>query len=227
MALDSITFVRRLRALLPKGWFSEDSPILGALLTALADPWVGLSNNIDYVSSQTRIQTATDIWLDLAGADYLGSLITRQPGETDDAYRCRIRANLLTSAGTRCSLMEGVAGLADATAQIFEPTNCSDTGAYGDSVAPLTGPVCRLAYGLSGGWGSLNLPYQVFITVATKPLPGEATPIGYGVPGGGYSAGSLVYNDITDVPGTLTDDEVRIKILRLVPVNCTAWIRFV
>lgn len=212
--------------MLPKGWFSDDGPIMGAMLASLADSWTCLSNNIDYVSGQTRIQTATDIWLDLAGADYLGTLIERQSDEADDAYRSRIKACLLTSAATRSSLVEGIAKLTNATAQIFEPSNCLDTGGYGNSVSPPTEAGYGLAYGLSGGWGSLELPYQVFITIMTQPLPGEPSPTGYGVPGGGYSAGSLVYCKIADVPGTLTDDDVRQTILRLLPVNCTAWIRF-
>jgi hypothetical protein len=227
MQIDAATFATRLRSLLPKGWFSDDAPILGAVLGSFAEPWAWLSQTLAYVGSQTRIETASDGWLDLIGADFFGLSLQRRPNEADETYKARIKSNILVDAGTRQSLINGVESLTGSIARVFEPSNCSDTGGYGEFTATL-GDVGRgFAYGSAGGWGSLNLPYQVFITIITEPEPGEPMPIGYGGSGGGYSAGSLVYNSLSKVPGSVTDDHIRQVIRRLLPVNCIAWLCFV
>ncbi len=226
MQIDAATFATRLRSLLPKGWFSDDAPILGALLGGFAEPWAWLSQTLAYVGSQTRIETASDGWLDLIGADFFGSSLQRRFDEADETYKRRVKSNILTDAGTRQSLIDGVERLTGSSAQIFEPSNCSDTGGYGDFNTASRSVGRGFAYGSAGGWGSLKLPYQVFITIITEPEPGEPMPIGYGGSGGGYSAGSFVYNSLSQVPGGMTDDEIRQVVRRFLPINCIAWLRF-
>src|SRR5271154_2089362 len=142
MQIDAATFATRLKSLLPNGWFSDDAPILGAVLTSFADPWAWLSQTLAYVGSQARIETASDEWLDLIGADFFGLSLQRRPNEPDDTYKARIKSNILTDAGTRQSLIDGVERLTGSNAQVFEPSNCSDTGGYGQSNA-LPGSVSR------------------------------------------------------------------------------------
>lgn len=227
MQTDAATFAARLKSLLPKGWFADDAPNLNAILGGFGQSWAWLSQTLAYVGSQTRIETAADEWLDLIGADFFGFSLQRCPNETDDVYKARIKSNILVNAGTRQSLIDGVKKLTGSTAQVFEPSNCLDTGSYGQ-IDPASGSMGgRFAYGSAGGWGSLKLPYQVFITIITEPKPGEPAPIGYGGSRGGYSAGSLVYNSLTQVPGSLTDEDVRQVVRRLLPVNCVAWLRFI
>lgn len=226
MPIDAIAFAARLRMLLPKGWFADDAPILGSILNSFAVPWAWLSDTLSYAGLQTRLSTATDEWLDLAGQDYFGLSFARLPGEADGPFRIRIESNLLTEAGTRQALIDVVGRISGFAARVFEPAKAGDTGAYGtiSGASALSG--CGLAYGSAGGWGSLALPYQVFITIETAAKPGEPAPTGYGVAGGGYTAGSLAYNTISDLPGRSTDDDVRTAICGVLPVCCTAWLRF-
>lgn len=227
MAIDPATFAIRLRALLPKGWFSDDAPILGAILASFAVPWAWLSETLDYVKSQARLETATDIWLDLAARDYLGLSCVRLTNESDDTYRARIKSNLLAGAVTKQSVVQGINRIAGLTAHVFEPANISDTGAYGALNGTAASSGNGLAYGTKGGWGNLALPYQVFITIETSPEPGEPAPTGYGIAGGGYSAGSFAYNTLATLPGSSTDDDARRVVRKLLPTCCTAWLRFI
>jgi hypothetical protein len=227
MQIDATTFAAHLRSLLPKGWFSDDAPILDAVLGSFAEPWAWLSQTLTYVGAQTRIETASDGWLDVSGADFFGLSLQRRSNEPDETYRARIKSNMLVDAGTRQSLIDGIVKLTRSTVQVFEPSNCSDTGGYGGINATSDSVSRGFAYGSAGGWGSLELPYQVFITIITEAEPGEPMPIGYGGSRGGYSAGSLVYNSLSQVPGSMTDEEIRQVIKRLLPVNCLAWLRFI
>src|SRR5580698_1749356 len=101
MTGDLSDFVSRLRTVLPKRWFSEQSPNLNALLVGIATPWVWLYNFVTYVVTQTRLATATDEWLDLIALDYFGRKLGRKINETDLAYRGRIQTALLQEAATR------------------------------------------------------------------------------------------------------------------------------
>lgn len=227
MPVEVTTFVTRLRSLLPGGWFSDDAPVLSAVLTCFSQSWAWLSQLLSYVKAQARLATATDIWLDIAAKDYLGPLCIRLANESDDQYRSRIQASILAPSATRYAVTKGIGLFAGTSVRIFEPRNCSDTGAYGSLESTPAGSVAYgLAYGSSGGWGSLHLPYQFFITITTSQRSGEPAPIGYGNPGGGYSAGSFIYTALSQVPGKQTDDDISRTVERLLPVNCTAWLRF-
>jgi hypothetical protein len=222
MPIDAATFADRLRALLPNGWFPDTAPVLDAILSSLATPWAWLNQMLYYVTQQTRVATATGAWLDLAATDYLGTTLPRLPGEADSSYRGRVGQSLLREAATRPAVISAIQESTGAVVTVFEPTKCSDTGAYGSIANSLS----TLAYGVAGGWGSLNLPYQFFMSVATTSQAGDPEPIGYGISGGGYGAGSVEYCSLASIPGELTDDDVRQLVLRLLPVNVTAWIRF-
>jgi hypothetical protein len=200
MLIDAPTFATRLRALLPNGWFPDTAPILDAILSSLAEPWAWLSRMLCYVAKQTRVATATGAWLDLAATDYLGTTLPRLPGESDSSYRSRVEQNILREAATRPAIISAIQESTGAVVTVFEPARCSDTGAYGS----LTDPSSTAAYGVAGGWGNLNLPYQFFISVET----------------------TAQYCSLASIPGELTDDDIRQLILQLLPINVTAWIRF-
>lgn len=222
MLIDASTFAVRLRTLLPKSWFPDTAPILDAILSSFAEPWAWLSRMLCYAAKQARVATATGAWLDLAATDYLGTTLPRLSGESDSSYRHRVKQNILRGAATRSAIISAIQESAGAVVTVFEPGKCSDTGAYGS----LTDSLSTAAYGLAGGWGNLNLPYQFFMSVATTAQPGNPEPIGYGISGGGYGAGSVEYCSSASIPGELTDDDIRQLILRLLPINVTAWIRF-
>ena len=205
--LDDIIY--RLRSVLPHRWFSETSPNLNAVLSSIATPWVWLYGLISYVISQTRLASATDDWLDLIAADYFGSGLIRKPGEGDASYRSRIQAALVREAATRSAVSEGLTDLIGRQPSIFEPANCMDTGCYGASGLSSPIPGTGMAYGQAGGWGSLDLPFQFFITCERSPTPGVGLLAGYSTLNGGYGQGQISYIDLALLPGHVTDTDIR------------------
>lgn len=226
MAFDAATFQARLKSLLPAGWFAQSAPNLDSLLGGLSTTWSWLSDLLDFAQQQMRISTASSNWLDLAANDFFGPEVIRRQNEGDDTFRARISKNLLLSAATRPALIDDIAALTGFAATVFEPSRCGDTGAYGAQATDGTVVPCGFAYGQTGGWGSLNLPCQFFVTISTQPRQGDAMPTGYGDAGGGYSAGSTFYNSMGSIQSQITDLEVSRIIQRLLPINATAWVRF-
>jgi hypothetical protein len=225
MVGDLADFVSRLRGVVPKRWFGEESPNLSAVLIALATPWVWLYELLAYVGQQARIGTATDTWLDLAAVDYFGESLKRKTGEADTFYRLRIKKALLRDAATRSAVKTCILDVCESEPRIFEPANCSDTGAYGAFGSD--GACSGLAYGVTGGWGSLNLPLQFFISVGRPAAPGVAMLAGYGIETGAYGSGSISYINLSQLPGQVTDDNIRSALLSALPVNVVAWLRIV
>ncbi|MGD0103384.1 MAG: hypothetical protein ABSC06_05030 [Rhodopila sp.] len=225
MTGDLSDFVSRLRALLPKRWFAEQSPNLEALLVSIATPWVWLYSFITYVITQTRLVTATDEWLDLIAIDYFGYHLRRKTNEPDFSYRGRIQAALLQEAATRSAVAAGLENLTGTQPNIFEPANCMDTGSYGVMAATPNMPGTGMAYGLTGGWGSLRLPLQFFVTVTCPATPGVGMLAGYGTSAGGFGEGTISYVDLSLLPGHVTDADIQATLFSLLPVNAVAWLR--
>ena len=227
MVGDLSNFLFRLKTVLPKRWFGEESPNLDAVLTALATSWVWVYNLLTYVAQQARIGTASDTWLDLAAVDYLGQNFIRKAGEADTFFRARIKQALLRDAATRSAVAAGMLDLCGSEPRIIEPARASDTGAYGTLVGGADCPCYGMAYGETGGWGNLGLPLQFFISVKRPAAPGVAMLAGYGIATGAYGAGSIAYVDLSGLPGEVTDDDIRSTLLSLLPVNATAWLQLI
>lgn len=109
-------------------------------------------------------------------------------------------------------------------------------GAY---IATSTGPVTiypaantGLAYGLDGGYGSLALPFQFFLT-AYRPLgQGVANVAGYGdiaasITGmpGGYGSGSVEYASPSMFAPQIADSDILNVINDVRPAATAAWVR--
>lgn len=225
MVGDLADIVSRLRMVLPKGWFADDSPNLSALLQGIATPWVWLNSLVTYVIAQTRIGTATDSWLDLIAFDYFGNGIARKSGESDLNFRTRIKAALLCEAATRSAISAGLETLIGSAPSIFEPANCMDTGGYGTSTIDSSTIPNGFAYGHTGGWGNLTLPLQFFVTVTRPPTSGVSMLAGYGTPNGAYGEGTISYIDLALLPGNVTDQDIQMTLSNLLPVNAVAWLR--
>ena len=174
---------------------------------------------------QTRVSTATDIWLDLISYDFFGDVLIRKLNESDLSYRVRVKAALLREAATRSAVSAGLEALVGSQPLIFEPANCMDTGSYGMLSESSTMPGTGLAYGQAGGWGNLQLPLQFFITVARPPTPGVGMLAGYGTPNGGYCEGMISYVDLSLLPGDVTDQDIQSTLCGLLPLNAVAWLR--
>jgi hypothetical protein len=217
---DATDMIARLLALLPLRWFADVAPVLSAVLAGLADGWTWLYTMLGYARLQTRIATATDTFLDLVSLDYFDGNLPRQFGEADSAFRARIQRNLLRPRATRGALISELTNLTGRTPTVFEPARPADTGAWGQA----------LGYDVAGGWGSLLLPFQLFVT-AFRPL-GTGVPLvgGWGhIPagpaGGGWNTGAMEYASLAMVQSQVTDAEINSAIATTVPVAVTAWTR--
>ncbi|MBW4024935.1 MAG: hypothetical protein HIU92_17700 [Proteobacteria bacterium] len=219
MTGDPIDMQARLRAALPSGWFADKAPVLSALLGGLADVWAWLYALLAYVRLQTRIATATDGWLDLIARDYGGQAWAREKGETDDAFRTRTMRNLQRLRGTRAALVAGLTTLTGRTPKVFEPAHASDTGGLGS---------IGLGWNTAGGWGSLMLPYQCFVTAYRPAGGGIANTGGWGGIGstlaiGGWNTGALQYGDARLVEGQVTDAQILATVADCMPAATIAW----
>lgn len=221
---DTSDIVGRLRSVLPTRWFSDRSPNLDAILACLATPWSWLYGFICYVIQQSRLNTATGQWLDLIAYDFMGSVLLRRPGEDDLAYRGRIAWALVREAATRAAVIANLRRLTGNNPRLFEPANCSDTGGYGCSMADGTIQCLGMVYGMAGGWGSLNLPFQFFVTAKLPVIEVLSSLAGYCTGAGGYGIGSVAYADIASSPGSLTNTDVEAAIVQCLPICTTAWL---
>jgi len=96
--------------------------------------------------------------------DFFGPRLRRRARQSDESFRTRIKLELLRERSTKQALICAVADLTGRSPTVFEPGHCGDTGAYGFPLSSVNNPVLGFAYGLAGGWGNRDLPFQVFIT---------------------------------------------------------------
>lgn len=211
-----IDMLARLKSLLPARWFAPAAPNYTAITGALADALQFIGDLVAYARTQIRIATATGIWLDLAAYDFFGSRLQRSTGQTDAAFRARIRAEVLRQRVTRAGMVAALTELTGNVPAIFEPSQPMDAGSYG-------GPLC--GYGVAGGWGSLDFPAQAFLTVTRPSLQGVPGVAGYGGSIGGYGAGSLAWINSGDIAGQVTDQDIYDLITRTKPTGSLMWTR--
>jgi len=221
MTGDQQDILSRLKQVLPLQWFPDNTPVLDTLLNGVAWAWAWVYELLQYVITQARISTAEDTWLDLIAADYFGSGLGRRVGENDDAYRSRIRLELIRQRGTRRAVILSLVDLTGRSPIVFEPANTLDTGGYGS----ISGTAGGVAYGVAGGWGSLSLPFQFFVTAYRPASVGIGSVSGWGCGGGGYCQGSLEYASLTMMQGQITDVDICTAITDVLPVGVIAWTR--
>jgi hypothetical protein len=102
---------------------------------------------------------------------------------------------------------------------VFEPARTTDTGGYTSSAGDGGG----VAYGTAGGWGSLALPFQCFIT-AYRPLgSGIATVSGWGSAAGAYGQGAIEYASLAMVQAQVTDQDIYSAVADVLPVATIGW----
>lgn len=207
--------IARLLALLPLRWFADSAPVLGAVLAGLADGWAWLYAMLAYAKLQTRIATATDSFLDLIAADFFAAALPRRFGEADAAFRARIQRELLRPRATRAALIGELTALTGRAPVVFEPSRPADTGAWGHACG----------YGAAGGWGSLALPFQCFVTAFRPTITGVPLSGGYGSGAGGWGRGALQYVSPAMVQSQIADADIQAAIAGTVPVAVTAWTR--
>lgn len=220
---DQVDMLRRLKTTLPGRWFPNETPVLDGVLLGLAASWSWVYTLLEFGRRQTRVATASGIWLDMIASDFFGVRLYRRGAEADPNFRRRILRELSRERVTRQAL---VAALKDVTGHvpiIFEPSQPQDTGAYGSLDRPATG----LGYGMAGGWGNLGLPFQCFVTVRRRADSGIANVAGWSGVSGGYGAGSVEYADLTMIQGQITDADIYRTTASVLPVGAIAWTRIV
>ena len=219
MTGDQADFQNRLRAVLPASWFADSTPVLDSLLGGLGAAWSLIYNMLQYVTSQTRIISASDIWLDLIAWDFFGRRLRRRPSESDDALRGRIMLEMFRERATRLAVEAVLQGLTERAPIIFEPARTSDTGGY----SSFTGRGGGIAYNGAGGWGNLNLPFQCFVTAYRPNGGGIGQVTGWGDFAGGYGVGAVEYASLGMVPAQVTDADIYSAVTGVLPAATIAW----
>ncbi len=205
---DTPDITARLKTVLPTRWFPDETPILDSVLTGLAAAWSSVYALLATVRLQSRIATASDQFLDGASGDFFGTRLPRRSQEQDPAFRIRIQQELARDRATRAALSAVLTDLTGRTPTIFEPARITDTGAYATP---------GFAYGAAGAWGSLELPFQVFVTARRPQGAAIANVAGYGTPGPPARASMSL------VSGQVTDSDIYAAIASVMPTASTAW----
>ena len=214
--------VVRLKSLLPRQWFGDETPVLDAVLNALAAGWLSFFGLLSYFSQQSRMQTMTGRWLDMAAIDFSGRRMKRNATESDASFRSRLIWYLNQDRCTRAAIDAAIVEATGISPDIFEPANPSDTGCYGQSMASGPGTI---GYGVCGGWGSLTMPFQAFITIYRPPAPGLGLVAGWGDPTGSFTEGSIAYGDGAMPLEQPTDQDLLNLLLYAAPAGCILWTR--
>jgi hypothetical protein len=213
MTGDTNDVLARIRAVLPARWFPDATPLLDGVVSGLADAGAWLHALLGNVKLQTRLATATGGFLDMIAGDYFGARVRRRAGQGDVAFRARIETELLRERGTRPALVAVLADLTGRAPLIFEPARPADTRAWG----------VALGYGVAGGWGSLMLPFQCFVT-AFRPLgQGIGAVNGWGAGAGGWGTGVVGYGSMGQASGDIGDADIMAAIAGVMPVAAIAW----
>ena len=212
MTGDTPDMVSRIKAALPTRWFPDETPVLDTVLTGLATAWSALYALLTTVQLQSRIATATGQFLDGASTDFFANRLPRRLTETDDAFRIRIHQQLAREHATRAALTAILTDLTGTAPAIFEPARVSDAGGYGTPA---------LAYGAAGAWGSLQLPFQIFVTATRAQGVGIASIAGYGTPG------PLARASLAAATGQVTDADIYAAIASVMPTATRAWTRII
>jgi len=207
----------RLKGLLPPTWFGDNNPILTGALNACASALAWCYSLYLYAKLQTRISTATDGWLDIAAYDFFGSNLQRSVGQSDDLFRNQMKISLFRERGTRQAIIDILEDMTGKTPYIFEPQRPLDTGSYG-------GPM--IGYGVAGGYGSLMLPYQAFVTAYRPSGSGIPYIAGYSLTPSGYSVASRgEYASQSMITGSITDAQVYEAIAAVKMEGTIVWVR--
>ena len=204
--------ITRLKSVLPTGWFPDETPVLDTILAGLATGWSSLYALLAAVQLQSRIATATGQFLDGASSDFFGDSLPRRATELDDAFRIRIQQELVREHATRAAIVSIVTDLTGNAPTIFEPGRVSDTAGYATS---------GLGYGVAGAWGSLLLPFQVFVTAQRAQGVGIANVAGYGTPG------PLARASLAAAAGQVTDADIYAAIASVMPTGTRAWTQLI
>ena len=228
---DQGDILSRLRAYLPSRWFGSTSdpvPLLVAILNGFAFVLSEVYSLYAYAKRQTRIATATGGWLDIISADFFGSALPRNPGESDDSFRARIKSALIQKKVSRQGIAEVIYALTGNYPTIVEPWRPLDTGAYVSGANPFAvGVSPNYGYNQAGAWGSIICNAQAFITISAPANTGGFANVGgYDDSVGGYAVGSeLSYMSLSSWQGGVNTAAIAAAIAAAKAEGTIMWFR--
>lgn len=228
------------------------APIANAVLGGVADALAWVYAQAQVIRRQTRRFGTTGWLLDVDAYGFFGSAFLRKPNEADAAWRKRYTDEVFRPRVTRAAIDKALFDLTGRHPLIYEPWNGGDAGGYGtgglgygggNPNAGLSGgygaPIGGYgqgsdAYFVSSGkagsskgggfYGSLNYPYQIFITAFRPASAGIPLVAGYGYGAGAYGEGTTEYADISAVEAAVSDAEIYACVARTVGAGITAWV---
>jgi hypothetical protein len=212
----------RIKAVLPTGWFPSSTPVLDGVLSGPAYMMAWLYSMLQFVILQARRLTATGVYLDMIAADFFGTFLKRRTNETDANFNIRIGKELFREKVTRHGMYQALLDLTGRAPSIFEPQRPADTGCW-------DGPT--LAYNTAGGYGSLLLPFQYFITayrptgVGVANVAGRGTSDGFNGMPGGYTVGAIEYANPSMFVPPVADTDIQNVVNDVRPSATIAWMR--
>jgi len=208
----------RLKAFLPPWYGINVTPVLDGLMSGPAESLSFDYGLLQYAILQVNLLTATDFNLDFAARDFFGLAFQRRSGETDNSFRLRLLAEIFRPRVTRPAMVRALTDLTAQAPKIFEPGRIQDTGALGYPT---------FALGISGGYGSYQLPCQCFITVHRLKETGAPLFGGLNSGGAGYGLGLFGLVGIGQLQGVITDDEIYLTVAKTVAEGVTGWTNIV
>ncbi len=206
---DVADFVRRLRSVLPQGWFSDSAPVTDSVLGALGYAWQFVYGLIVEVTALTRIDTSSGPFVDATSLDFFGSNLPRRAGESDASFVVRIKQELFRPRGTRFAVKTMLVDLTGNQPYLFEPARPADTGGYN---------IGGLGYNVGGGYGNLSLSHAFFITAYRPKGLGVAELAGYG------TSGVVAYGNLNMALSPVVDNDIFSAVEKVIPLGCTAWV---
>jgi hypothetical protein len=217
--------LERVKRLLPTSWFSYVAPYRDAIIGGAGDLAAWSYSLVAYARTQSRLATASGIWLDILSYDFLGRFLPRTT-TSDDIYRVTIRATILQERVTRAGMLNALLTLTGNQPVIFEPWNTYDTGAYsglgmgGDGIK-----YGSMGYGVGrGGYGNMQLPAQTFLKVFRGASSGVPNVEGYGDPVAGYGVGAGEYTGPLIALDGITNEMIYRVINITKPTGTFCWV---
>lgn len=201
--------LRRLQALIPSSWFRDSNTDESALLTGAAATDAFIYALVAYAKDQTRLQSTTDGFADMAAWDYFGSRIKRRAGESDANFMLRVIKEILRERVTRRGIIQAVVDLTGVQPIFVEPPNPADTFAW------------DVSYWDAMLYGSTQLRNQVFITAFRPEGGGIANWPGWD---NAFWDANMFWIDQSMVTAPVSDAEIYSTIAACVAAGVTAWV---
>lgn len=213
---DSDDFVRRLRSLIPSGWIAQYSLtgqfsayVSQAVLGGLADSLSWCYGLLQGAKAATRRLTLVGWLIDLDAVGFFGITFLRRSGESDASFSLRYRKEVFRPRGRRQDIIAALTDLTGRTPTLIEPWNPADTAAYDYSFYD------HCIY------GTLDLPFQYFITVFRPVSPGIPNIAGYDY--GFYDAPTTAYIDLSEVVSPISDVDLYAAVARNTAAGVIPW----